>query len=128
MPDHTPLDVSVLSPAARKALGPGPGRMMASRGLVPLPPSDQVTVLYQLAIDPDQNLATAARTTAMGLPDKLIGAALGDPRLDPRVLDLFAQLVGDKSVVFDALVANAAAADATIRYPPGNGGAPERRR
>ena len=29
---------------------------MASRGLVPLPPADQIAVLYQLAIDADQNL------------------------------------------------------------------------
>src|SRR5260221_10819569 len=122
MPDHTPLDVGALSPAARKALGPGPGRMMASRGLVPLPPADQVTVLYQLAVDADQNLATAARTTAMGMPDKLLGAALANAQLDPRVLDLFAQLHGDKAVVFDALVGNAAVDDTTIAYLAENGG------
>src|SRR5213596_677366 len=116
MPDHTPLDVGALSPAARKALGPGPGRMMASRGLVPLPPNDQVTVLYQLAIDADQALSTAARTTATGLPDKLLGGALGDASLDRRVLDLFAQLVGDKIAAFEALVGNSAVADETIAY------------
>jgi len=67
--EHSPLDPAGLSPAAQKALGSPPGRMMASRGLVPLPPADQIAVLYQLAIDADQNLSTAARTTAMGLPD-----------------------------------------------------------
>ena len=123
--DHTPLDPDTLSPAVQKALGPGPARLMASRGLVPLPPAEQVAVLYQLAIDADQALAQAARTTAMGLPDKLLAGALGDGSLDPRVLDLFAQLVGDKAVAFGALVGNAAIADDTIAYLAESAGANE---
>jgi hypothetical protein len=111
---HTPLDPSTLSPGAQKALGPGPARMMAARGMAPLPPADQMTVLYQLAIDADPGLSAAARATVAGMPDKLIASALGEPRLDPRVLDLFAQLVGDKPGVFDALVGNGAVGDATI--------------
>jgi hypothetical protein len=114
--DHTPLDLAKLSPAAQKALGAAPGRMMASRGLVPLPPGDQLAVLYQLSIDADQALAQTARTTAMGLPDKLISGALADGSLDPRVIDLFAQLVGDKAVAFAALVANPSIADSTVAY------------
>jgi hypothetical protein len=125
MIDHTPLDVSTLAPAAQKALGPGPARMMASRGLVPLPPVEQLTVLYQLAIDGDPNLATAARTTAMGLPDTMLAGTLSNPALDPRVLDLFAQLVGDNPKVFEALVSNPHVADETIAYLAANGGARE---
>ena len=125
MIDHTPLDLTGLSAAAQKALGPGPGRMMASRGLVPLSPSDQITVLYQLAMDQDIGLVQAARTTAMGLPDKLLAGALADGNVDPRVLDLFAQLHGDKPVAFDALVGNPAIADSTIAFLAENGGARE---
>ena len=82
-------------------------------------------MLYQLAIDGDPNLATAARTTAMGLPDTLLAGALANPALDPRVLDLFAQLVGDNPKVFEALVANPHVADETIAYLAANGGARE---
>ena len=114
MLDHTPLDTATLSPAAQKALGAGPARMMASRGLVPLPPVDQLAVLYSLAIDADQALATAARTTAMNLPDSLLASSLTNAALDPRVIDMFAQLVGDKAVAFGALVGNASIADTTI--------------
>jgi len=89
---HTPLDPSTLSPAAQKALGPGPARMMAARGMAPLPPADQVSVLYQLSLDADAALSAAARSTATGLPEKLLAGALGDAKLDPRVLDFFAQL------------------------------------
>lgn len=125
MSEHTPLDVTRLSPAAQKALGSGPGRMMASRGLVPLPPKDQLAVIYQLAIDSDQNLATAARTTAMGLPDTLIAGALADPATDPRILDLFAQLVGDNPSAFEALVGNPNISDPTIAFLAANGGGRE---
>src|SRR3569623_1634597 len=115
----------VIAPAAQKALGAGPGRMMASRGRVPLPPADQLAVLYQLAIDADQNLATAARTTAMGLPDTLLAGALATPANDPRVLELFAQLVGDNPAAFEALVATPNISDATIAFLAANGGARE---
>ena len=125
MLDHTPLDVATLSPAAQKALAGGPGRMMASRGLVPLPPNDQLAVLYQLSIDDDAQLAQTARTTAMNLPDKLLAGALGDGGLDPRVIDLFAQLVGDKAVAFGALVGNPAIADTTVAYLADSAGANE---
>jgi hypothetical protein len=111
---HTPLDPSTLSPAAQKALGSPPGRMMAARGMAPLPPADQMSVLYQLAIDGDSSLASAARSTILGMPDKLVASALGETSLDPRVLDLFAHLLGDRPSVFDTLVGNNAVADATI--------------
>ena len=114
MMEYTPLDVATLSPAAQKALGPGPGRLMASRGIVPLPPGDQISVLYQLAIDKDQNLAMGARATATGLPDKVLTGALGDAKVDPRVLDFFAGLIGEKPAAFEALIANPSAADTTI--------------
>lgn len=123
--EQTPLDVTTLSPAVQKALGAGPGRMMASRGMLPLPPSDQLAVLYQLAIDADQDLSNAARTTAMGLPETLLAGALRDPKLDPRVLDLFAQLVGDNASAFEAIVENASTSDPTIALLAANGGARE---
>jgi hypothetical protein len=122
---RSPLDVTTLSPAAQKALGPGPGRMMASRGMVPLPPGDQIAVLYQLSIDADAGLATAARATALGLPEKLLQGALADPKVDARVLDLFAELVGSKPPAFEAIVSNAAVADQTIATLAANGTARE---
>ena len=114
MTQHTPLDVATLSPAAQKALGPGPGRMMASRGMLPLPPKDQFTVLYQLSIDADQTLSNAAKVTAIGLPEKLLTGTLADASLDPRVLDFFATLHAEKPVVFDAVVTNPSIADTTV--------------
>jgi hypothetical protein len=111
---HTPLETATLSQAAQRALGPGPGRMMAARGMMPLAPADQVAVLYQLSLDGDTTTATAARATASQLPEKLLLGTLADPKLDARVLDFFAVLVGKKAALFDAIALNPAIADETI--------------
>jgi hypothetical protein len=125
MIQHTPLDVNRLSAAAQRALGPGPGRMMAARGLMPLAPADQVAVLYQLALDGESNLAQSARATAAGIPEKLLAGTLAAPAIDPRVLDFFAQLIADKPAVFDAIALNPSADDATIATLAGRGGSRE---
>jgi hypothetical protein len=125
MIDHTPLDAAQLSPAAQKALGPGPGKMMASRGMVPLPPPEQLSVLYQIALDGDQNLAKSARETAAKLPDTLLAAALINGTLDRRVIDFFAQLAGNRAPVFDAIVQNPSIADETLAWMAGKLGARE---
>ncbi len=111
---HTPLEITSLSQAAQRALGPGPGRMMAARGMMPLAPADQVAVLYQLSLDGDTTTATAARATASQMPDKLLLGTLADPSLDARVLDFFAILVGKKPALFDAIALNPAIADETV--------------
>ncbi|MEJ7603492.1 MAG: hypothetical protein WKG01_36740 [Kofleriaceae bacterium] len=122
---HTPLDVSRLSAAAQRALGPGPGRTMAARGMLPLPPADQICVLYQLAIEGDPLIAQSARLTASGLPEKLVAGTLSDPTTDPRVLDYFGQLAIDKPAVFDTIVLNPATADPTIATLAAKAGARE---
>ncbi|HEX4416308.1 MAG TPA: hypothetical protein VH165_00340 [Kofleriaceae bacterium] len=122
---HTPLDANQLSAAAQRALGPGPGRSMAARGLMPLPPADQVAVLYQLSLDVESNLAQSARATAAGLPEKLLAGTLAAPAIDARVLDFFAHLIADKPAVFDAIALNPAVADTTIATLAGRAGSRE---
>ena len=116
---HTPLDTFRLSAAAQRALGPGPGRMMAARGIMPLSSGDQVAVLYQLSLEAEPAVAAAARATAAGLPEKLLAGTLADPGVDPRVLDFFAGLVSGKPAVFDAIVLNPAVADETVAHLAG---------
>jgi hypothetical protein len=99
---------------------------MASRGMLPLPPVDQLAVLYQLAIDADATIAQNAKITALGLPEKLLAGTLADPNMDPRVLDYYGALVGvQKATVFDAIVLNPAVADATLATLAGRTGARE---
>jgi hypothetical protein len=113
--EHTPLDPAALPEGARKVLtGPAPLKLMAARGLAPLKPVELVAVLYQLALDPDPPLRTAAEKSATDLPEKILGAALADPALDARVLDFFAARVVTKPALVEALLLNRAVADETV--------------
>ncbi len=112
---HTPLDPGRLSPAAQKALAPGPTRMMAARGLVPLARAGELlSVLYQLAQDADATIAIAARATADGLPEKVLLGALADADVDPRVLDWIAPRCARVAALHDALVTSPSVGDPTI--------------
>jgi hypothetical protein len=82
--------------------------------MAPLPPLDQVSVLYQIALDADQNLAKSAKDTAAKLPDSILAGALVNPSLDARVIDFFALHCANRPPVFDALVSNASIADETL--------------
>jgi hypothetical protein len=121
--DLTPLDTRQLSAAAQRALGPGPGRMMASKGMMPLPPADQVAVLYQLHLDADAMIAGSSRATAAGLPEKLLAGTLADPNLDPRIIHFFGERCADKPTVFDAIALNPAVADGTLQMLAAKGDA-----
>jgi hypothetical protein len=81
---------------------------------MPLPPADQVAVLYQLSLDGESAIVTAAKSTAAQLPDRLLAGTLADPTLDSRVLDYFAGIAHQKPGVFDAIAQNPSAADETI--------------
>jgi hypothetical protein len=112
--DLTRLDRALLSPAVQKAVA-GPGRMMAARGVVALPtPGELATTLYELSLDSDASIASAARTTAAGLPDKVLIGVLGDPKVDRRVLDWLAPRTKGHPALFDALIRNPAIADETV--------------
>jgi hypothetical protein len=125
---HSPLPadaIARLSPAAPKALAPGPGRMMAARGLLPLPrPAELATVLYQPAVS-DSNVASGANATADGMPEKVLAGALGDPDIDPLVLDWLAPRARKSPALFEALVLSPRVADETIVSLAASGGVRE---
>lgn len=112
---HTPLDPAALAPEAQRALAPGPARMMAARGLAPLPrPGDLLSVLYQLGLDADATIRDAARRTAAELPERVLAGGLADPGLDPRVIDRFALEALSRPTLLQRIILNPATADQTI--------------
>lgn len=122
--ERTPLAAAELSAAAQKAVAAGPTKLMAARGLLPMAPSDQAAVLYQLGCDAEAAISSAARGTAAGLPEKLLTGLLSG-RLDPRVLDFFAELHRDKPAVLEVVILNPTTADATIAALAGRASARE---
>ena len=117
----TPLDERALSPAVQKvaaAAAPPQLKLMAARGMAPLPPQDLATALYQLAHLPneiDGPIRQAAEKTAKELPEAVLSPALG-AALDPRVLDFFARQLVQRSKLLQPLLLNAATADETFAF------------
>lgn len=110
---HTLLEPGLLSAEAARALAAGPARIMAAKGLAPLPrPADVLSVLYQLSLDPD--LGQTAAATARDLPATVLAAGLADESLDARVLDRFAGWLGDRVDLLQHVIANRQAHGDTI--------------
>jgi hypothetical protein len=114
---HTPLDPATLSEPARKALAAtGPMKLMAARGLAPLPRAvDIANVIYSLALDADAPVQSSAQKTAGELPEKVLVGALADPALDPRVIDFFAARVIGKAQLVEAILLNKNTSDETYK-------------
>jgi hypothetical protein len=112
---RTPLDPARLGADAQKALASPQARAMAARGLVPVTrPRDLLALVYQLALDPDDKLRAAALASAKALPDPVLRGGLGDPATDPRVLDLFAELMAGAPGATELIIGNPATADETM--------------
>src|SRR5690348_5492390 len=93
--------------------GPMPPRMMAAKGLAPLPPKDMVPVLCGLSLDADPALAAAAGATLQKLPDKILQPAL-DADLPPPVLGVLATALGGREELLEKLVVNRKTPDAAL--------------
>jgi hypothetical protein len=112
----TPLET--LPPGVERAVGakaPAPMKMMAARGMAPLPPGDMATALYQLSFADDEAVKSAAFKSAAELPERIVGAALDQP-LDARVLDFYARRVFGKPPLLEKVLLNKATADETFRH------------
>ena len=112
----TPLET--LPPSVERAVGakaPAPMKMMAARGMAPLPPPDMATALYQLSFSDDETIKSAAFKSAAELPERILGGALDAP-LDARVLDFYARRVFQKQPLLEKLLLNKATHDDTFRH------------
>ena len=96
-----PVDLSQLPEGARKVLaGPAPLKMMAARGMAPLPPLAMMCALYGLAWVDDRGLREAAQATLLGLPEAVVHSALASPDFPAAVLDDFVtRAAGNRSYV-----------------------------
>jgi hypothetical protein len=93
--------------------GPMPPRVMAAKGLAPLPPKDMVPVLCGLSLDADAALAAAASATLQRLPDKILQPAL-DTDLPPPVLGVLATALVGREDLLEKVVTNRKTPDAAL--------------
>ena len=89
MTDVCPIDISQMSEAVRRhaqADAPPGLRLMAARGLAPMPPSDLVTAQFILTFDRDQRVASSAESSLAQLDKRIAKAVLGDAKIPSPVL------------------------------------------
>jgi len=111
-----PLPASELPDGIRRfgdPKAPGPARMMAAKGLVPVKGGDLVTLLVQLGADHDKNIADPASDTLKGLPEGVLHAACS-AQLHVAILDGLADHFKSRDDILERLVMNQGAGDYTI--------------
>jgi hypothetical protein len=112
-----PIDVARLPGPAQKILdphGPAPLKGMAAKGLVPgLKPGETLAVVIVLSQGDDAH-ATAAKATLEKLPTPLINGALGQPDLQPGVLDVLGVIFRADVPIAEKIVLHPAVAPETI--------------
>lgn len=114
---HASLDEAFLTPAARKLSNPqtpAPMRLMAARGLAPLPPGELLRVLYQFWVTNDATLAEEAVKTITTLPDAVLMGGLADLQLPPGVLDFLARKQPRNVPILEALIRHPNVQDETL--------------
>lgn len=107
-PAPLPLPADQL-PASIKRFGdpaaPGPARMMAARGMVPVKGDEQVMLLLQLSADADEALAKSAKSSLDTLPDNVLLPA-SEAVLPESFLDRLVEHFRERDDVCERVAAN----------------------
>ncbi|MEC9464468.1 MAG: hypothetical protein VX834_01700 [Myxococcota bacterium] len=93
--------------------GPGPARMMAARGLSPLPPREMVIVLTGLSIDAHEQIAESAEASLQKLPETILGPVL-DTELPGAALGILTPLLVSRAELLEKVLLNRATPDEAI--------------
>lgn len=114
---HQRLDPTTLSPTVRKlssSESPMPMRLMAARGLAPLPPPDLLVALYQFWVANEAPLTEEAAKTLPTLPNPILLGALANASLPAGVLDFIARKVPRNDEVMAGLIRHPQVHDETL--------------
>jgi hypothetical protein len=112
-----PITADFLPPNMRKHVdvkAPASLRLMAAKGLVPLPPSDMLSVLFMLSFDPDPGVRETTAKTSADLPDRILASALRDENVSPHTLAFFLRLLWQKDAYAELLILNSATPDTAV--------------
>ncbi len=107
-----PLPTSELSEVVRRYVlvsTPTRVRMMAAKGISPMPPRDVVTPQFVLTFDPDAKVSNSASSALLKIDDRLARSVLGDTAVSSHVLGYLARGVVNKDGLAEQLLLNPAA-------------------
>lgn len=107
-----------LSPQAERYArrdAPREVRLMASRGALPLPPTELATVLFVLSHDPDAEVKSTARESLEGLPESVMDTVLSG-ETHAALLSHLAHAFREEEDRCEKLALNPATDDATVAF------------
>lgn len=93
---------------------PVPLRMMAAKALVPLNPSDLLSVLFMLTFDPEAGVREQAQKTAATLQDRVAASGFRDEDVHAPVLGFFLRLYSHNDVYAEMLILNGTTPDDAV--------------
>jgi len=112
--------IESLNPVVRaivEGTAPRPAVVAASRGVLPLPPTDLLEVLVRLARSDDGELSTNARDTLSEQDPSALEGSLRTADIASAVLDHFAQQTGLPTSLYEAIITNEkTTADTFVRF------------
>ncbi|MBN1946381.1 MAG: hypothetical protein JW797_11945 [Bradymonadales bacterium] len=114
--ERKPVDLSSFTVALRKHVdpaSPAPLRLLAAKGVVPMAPEEMALVLYQLSLDRDPRVVSAATETILKTPPAILSTAFSAD-VPPEVLDWAAELFSKNQETLNILVLNPVLADSTL--------------
>lgn len=103
----------------KRFAGPGVAReakLLAARGMLPLPPRDLAYVLFSLTQETDPELKDPATKSLVKMPENILKQLLDDPKSHPLLLDFFAHNVTLDSPLQEAIALNRSTHDETIAF------------
>jgi hypothetical protein len=113
-----PVPLDVIAESLRKHVDPSapvPLRLMAAKGVVPMPPRDLVMVLTCLCFDDDEKVKKSATESLSKLPEKLLAGVLQDD-LHPMVLDHLAHVLNENQALIEKILINNNTPDESYAY------------
>lgn len=106
---------SPLASAILEGRAPGPIKLSAARGVLPLSRADLVRVLVHLADEDDAAIRDEAAGTLAAITDDDLVTLVVDPGTSTDVLDHFGGMPGASPAVRSAILANPSTPDDTLR-------------
>ena len=93
-------------------------RLMAARGIIPIPSKDLAVVLYSFVLDQDEEIKKEAETSLTSIPENVIAGVLSDVNTPLEFLDYVARSTNVESKL-QKIVLNRSTSDGTIAYLAG---------
>lgn len=89
-------------------------KLVASRGVLPIPPKDLIIVLYYLSHDKDPEVKSNAEKSLMDLPQPIQGTLLESRDTHPLIIDFYASKLDVDSELLEVIALNKVTHDETI--------------